>query len=41
MKDKELTKRKLIRAMGEILKDEGFNGLGVNKIAKQELFALI
>lgn len=35
MKNKELTMRKLINAVGEILKSDGYNGLGVNKIAKQ------
>lgn len=35
MKDKEETKRKPIRAVGEILKDQGFAKLGVNNIARQ------
>ena len=35
IKDKELTKRKLINAVGEIIRTEGYTGLGVNKIAKQ------
>lgn len=34
IKNKELTKQKLIAAVGEILKSEGYNGLGVNRIAK-------
>ena len=34
-KNKELTKRKLFAAVGEILKSEGYNGLGVNRVAKQ------
>ncbi|OYX95246.1 MAG: hypothetical protein B7Y76_09920, partial [Sphingobacteriia bacterium 35-40-5] len=35
IKDKELTKRKLINAVGEIIRTEGYTGLGVNKIARQ------
>jgi AcrR family transcriptional regulator len=35
MKNKELTKRKLIDAVGEILQTEGFNFLGVNNIARK------
>lgn len=35
LKNKELTKRRLIRAVGEIMKNEGYTGLGVNKIARQ------
>ena len=35
IKNKELTKRKLVIAVGEILKSEGYKGLGVNRIAKQ------
>jgi AcrR family transcriptional regulator len=35
MKDKEQTKKKLIQAVGDILKKEGHGQLGVNKIAKQ------
>lgn len=35
MKNKELTKRKLINAVGEILETEGFNHLGVNNIARK------
>jgi AcrR family transcriptional regulator len=35
MKDKEQTKKRLIQAVGEILKNEGYSGLGVNRIAKQ------
>ncbi|WP_158994138.1 TetR/AcrR family transcriptional regulator [Mucilaginibacter sp. L196] len=35
MKDKEQTKRKLIQAVGEIIKSKGYIGLGVNKIAKK------
>jgi AcrR family transcriptional regulator len=31
---KQLTQQKLIRAVGESLKEHGFKGLGVNKIAK-------
>ena len=34
MKNKENTKRKLIEAVGAIIKSEGFNKLGVNKVAK-------
>lgn len=34
MKNKENTKRKLIDAVGHIIKNEGFTGLGVNKVAK-------
>lgn len=34
MKNKENTKRKLLDAVGEIIKKSGFNGLGVNKVAK-------
>lgn len=33
-KNKELTKRKLIQAVGEVMKTEGYRGLGVNKIAR-------
>ena len=35
IRNKELTKRKLIDAVGEILRQEGYAGLGVNKVAKQ------
>lgn len=35
LKNKELTKRRLIRAVGEIMQKEGYTGLGVNKIARQ------
>jgi AcrR family transcriptional regulator len=35
IKNKELTKRKLIDAVGEIFRKEGHTGLGVNKVAKQ------
>jgi AcrR family transcriptional regulator len=35
VRNKTLTKRKLIDAVGEILRIEGFAGLGVNKVAKQ------
>jgi AcrR family transcriptional regulator len=35
IKNKELTKRKLIDAVGEIFHKEGHTGLGVNKVAKQ------
>jgi len=35
VKNKELTKRKLVVAVGEILKSDGYKGLGVNRIAKQ------
>jgi AcrR family transcriptional regulator len=35
MKNKEETKRKLIKAVGEILKAEGYAKLGVNNIARQ------
>jgi AcrR family transcriptional regulator len=35
IKNKELTKRKLIDAVGEIFRTEGHTGLGVNKVAKQ------
>lgn len=34
-KNKELTKRRLINAVGEIIRTEGFTGLGTNKIARQ------
>ncbi len=34
MKNKENTKRKLLDAVGVIIKRDGFNGLGVNKVAK-------
>ncbi|QNK61930.1 TetR/AcrR family transcriptional regulator [Pedobacter sp. PAMC26386] len=34
MKNKENTKRKLLDAVGVILKKDGFSGLGVNKVAK-------
>jgi len=34
MKDKELTKQKLIRAVGEVVKKEGFQNLKISKIAK-------
>jgi AcrR family transcriptional regulator len=35
VRNKELTKRKLIDAVGEILRKDGYAGLGVNKVAKQ------
>jgi AcrR family transcriptional regulator len=35
MKDKEQTKRKLIQAVGEIMKTEGFSNLKISKIAKK------
>ena len=35
MKNKEETKRKLVKAVGEILKAEGYAKLGVNNIARQ------
>ncbi|WP_293788741.1 TetR/AcrR family transcriptional regulator [uncultured Pedobacter sp.] len=35
IKDKEITKAKLIEAVGEIIKESGYTGLGVNKIAKR------
>jgi len=34
MKNKGTTKRKLLDAVGQIIKQEGFSGLGVNKVAK-------
>jgi len=34
MKNKENTKRKLLDAVGNIIRTEGFTGLGVNKVAK-------
>jgi len=34
-RDKEVTKRKLINAVGEIIKTKGYTGIGVNKVAKQ------
>jgi len=34
MKNKEATKRKLLNAVGVIIKRDGFAGLGVNKVAK-------
>lgn len=34
-RNKELTKRKLINAVGEIIRTQGYTGLGVNKIAKK------
>jgi len=34
VKDKELTKQKLIRAVGEVVKKEGFQNLKISKIAK-------
>ncbi|GAA4910226.1 TetR/AcrR family transcriptional regulator [Mucilaginibacter defluvii] len=35
IRNKELTKRKLIDAVGQILRKDGYAGLGVNKVAKQ------
>ena len=35
MKDKEQTKRKLIQAVGEIIKTEGFSNLKISRIAKK------
>src|SRR5258708_39229868 len=35
MKNKEQTKRKLIQAVGEIIKTEGFSNLKISKIAKK------
>ena len=34
IKNKELTKRKLIDAVGEIFRTEGHTGLGINKVAR-------
>ncbi|SDZ96171.1 TetR/AcrR family transcriptional regulator [Pedobacter hartonius] len=34
MKNKENTKRKLLDAVGKIIRNDGFCGLGVNKVAK-------
>jgi AcrR family transcriptional regulator len=34
-RDKEATKRKLIDAVGQIIKTRGYTGLGVNKVAKE------
>jgi AcrR family transcriptional regulator len=34
-RDKEATKRKLITAVGQIIKTIGYTGLGVNKVAKE------
>ena len=34
MKNREATKRKLLNAVGYIIKTNGFEGLGVNKVAK-------
>jgi AcrR family transcriptional regulator len=34
-RNKELTKRKLIKAVGDIIAEKGYGGLGVNKIAKE------
>lgn len=35
IKNKELTKKKLVNAVGEIICKEGYTGLGVNKIARK------
>jgi AcrR family transcriptional regulator len=35
IKDKEQTKRRLIAAVGEILKSDGYHSLGVNRVARQ------
>ncbi|MVN91503.1 TetR/AcrR family transcriptional regulator [Mucilaginibacter aquatilis] len=35
VKDKDQTKRRLIEAVGELLKNEGYKSLGVNRIARQ------
>lgn len=35
MKDKELTKEKLIKAVGEIIRTKGFNALRISKVARQ------
>ena len=35
MKDKEFTKRKLIQAVGEIIKSEGFGSLKISTVAKK------
>lgn len=35
MKNKENTKKKLLEAVGNIMKDKGAAGLGVNKVAKK------
>ncbi len=35
IKSKEVTQAKLIRAVGEVLAQSGFSGLGVNAVAKQ------
>jgi AcrR family transcriptional regulator len=34
MKNKENTKQKLLNAVGDIIKNEGFKALGVNKVAR-------
>lgn len=34
MKNREVTKRKLLDAVGHIIKNDGFGGLGVNKVAR-------
>jgi AcrR family transcriptional regulator len=34
MKRKEHTKKRLLKAVDQIIKKEGFSGLGVNKVAK-------
>jgi AcrR family transcriptional regulator len=34
MKDKDQTKRKLIQAVGQIIKEEGFKSLKISKISK-------
>jgi len=35
MRNKELTKKKIITAVGDIFKEEGYEGIGINKIAKK------
>lgn len=35
MKDREQTKRKLINAVGFIIKSKGFNGVRISKVARQ------
>ena len=35
MKDREQTKRKLIDAVGILIKSKGFNGIRISKVARQ------
>ncbi|MDY0179101.1 MAG: hypothetical protein RBR55_04430 [Synergistaceae bacterium] len=35
MRDKEETRKKILEAVGEILSEEGFGGIGVNNVSRR------